>query len=301
MPDENAAVDSVYRAAHGDMETRLASYLPGLSDEDLADLAVRVDEELQVRVGDSLSDGLTVQQLEEFGRLIDDGADRQCNEWLLTHRPNYRATVAVVRAELVAEVVRTVVAANPAAADGHRSFGQLLRTSIDLAEVHLQRHGIEYTRNDGGLELTLAGDGDETEIVAFIGLAGSHADTFTLTGNAVGVEFPHEDHQRVSAFAADGNLRTCNPKALVVTDEYDEQCRVMGEVDICVGPRITKAQVDVALSRAIESMRTLFADVHRLLTSSETDGQRVTGRDSLIWPQCDGLIWPRLVGGGVLL
>ncbi len=291
MPDGNVPGDSVDPTTHWDvdptthwdMETRLASHLPGLSDEDLADLAVRVDDELQLRVGDRLSKGLTEQQLEEFAQLIDRGADHQCNQWLATNVPHYRAAAAVIRAELLAEVVRTVAAADPAAAHGHRSFGQLLRISIDLAGIYLQRHGIEYNRNDGGLELTLPGNGDEPEVVAFIGLAGSHADTFILTGSAVGVDFPHEDQQRLCVFAADWNQRTCNPKALVVADKNGGRCRVMGEVAICVGPRITRSQVDVALSRALESILTLFVDVSRSLTSSEPDGQTVTGsRGSVI-------------------
>lgn len=276
MSDEDVAGDSVDRATHWDMETRLASHLPGLTDADLADLAARVDDELQLRVGDKLSEGLTEQQLTEFAELIDSEDDHQCNQWLVTNVPHYRAAVAVIRAELLAEVVSTVAAANPAATHGLRSFGQLLRTSIDLAEAHLQAHGIEHTRNDDRLELTLAGSGDEPEIVAFIGLAGPHTDTFTLTGNAVGIDFPPEDHQRLYTFAADWNLRTRNPKALVVTDDYDGRCRVMGEVTICVGPRITRAQVDFALSRALESMPALFADVRRALTGSEPDGQMPT-------------------------
>ncbi|ABM16736.1 DUF5663 domain-containing protein [Mycolicibacterium vanbaalenii] len=271
MPDDNNATTTVDRGIRWDMETQLAASLPGLSDTDLTDLAARVGEELQVRVGTALSSGLTSQQLDEFAQLLDRGDDCQRNDWLETHRPAYRAAVATVRADLVAEVVRTVTAANPAAAHGDRVFARLLPTSIELAEAHFDSHGLKYTRHDAGLRVLFAGgDDDETATVVWVDVAGRPGDTFTLTGAALDVNFAHEDHDRLCAFAADWNKRTWNPKAVVVTDD-DGRCKVMGEVALCIGPRVARTQVDVALSRALGSIFALLAEARRTFTGAESD------------------------------
>ncbi|WP_264000209.1 DUF5663 domain-containing protein [Mycolicibacterium vanbaalenii] len=98
MPDNDTNANSGDRGIRWDVETQLAAILPGLSDEDLTDLASRVGEELHLRIGTALSAGLTNQQLEDFEKLMDGGDDHLRNEWMETHRPDCRATVATVLA-----------------------------------------------------------------------------------------------------------------------------------------------------------------------------------------------------------
>lgn len=273
MPDGNAGPDNVDRGIRWDLETQLAASLPGLSDEDLTDLAARVGEELQDRVGNALSAGLTSGQLEEFEQLIDRGDSSGCDDWLEANRPGYRATVATVRADLVAEVVRTVSSANPAAAQGNRTVAQLLRTAIELAEAHFDGYGLKYTRNGDRLRVMFTDDDGESSTVVWVALAGRHADTFTLTGTAADVGFPPAEQQRLCEFAADWNQRTWQPKAVVLTDEDDGRCQLAGEVAICIGPRVTRAQVDTVLGRGLGSIFAMFADARRILTLADSDGQ----------------------------
>ena len=272
MLDDKTTLASVDRGIEWDIETQLAASLPGLPDDALRDLTTLVAHELHYRVGDSLTVGLTDAQLEEFSDLADHGDDRRCMEWLETHRPDYRATVAVVRADLVAEVVRTVAAVNPDAVRGGRFFAQLLRTSIELAEAHFDSYGIKYTRTGDGLRVMFAGDDDISAIVVWISLT-SAADTFILTGVAAGFDFRQGAYAHLCEFAADWNQRTWNPKAIVVTDEDNGRCTVMGEVAVCVGSQTARAQVDVALGCGVGSMFALFAEVRLSPMASESDGQ----------------------------
>ncbi len=285
MPDRDTTTGNAGHGIRWDIETQLAVGLPGLSDNDLTDLAVRVGEELHLRVGRALGTGLTDMQLKEFEQLLDAGDDALCDKWLESHRPNFRATVATVLADLVAEVVRNITDSNPAAAQGNRVIAQLLRASIDLAETHFASQGVKYTRSENGLLAVLEGEDDGPETLVWVAMPGRHADTLTLTGSAAGVDFAPEEHERLCAFAADWNRRTWNPKAVVITDEDTARCKVMGEVVACIGPRITRGQVDVMLGRGIGSILALLAEVRQSLSVPKPDRQM-----TLIDPDAGGSV-----------
>lgn len=53
-------------------------------------------EELELRVGTKLSDGLSDQQLDEFEGIIDRKEDAVA-QWIATHMPNYQADEVFVR------------------------------------------------------------------------------------------------------------------------------------------------------------------------------------------------------------
>lgn len=53
-------------------------------------------EELELRVGTKLSDGLSDQQLDEFEGIID-RKEEAVDRWLSTHTPNYQADEVFVR------------------------------------------------------------------------------------------------------------------------------------------------------------------------------------------------------------
>jgi hypothetical protein len=84
-----------------------------LNPADLASLAERVREELELRVGERLSAGLTDAQMNEFERLTDDPdtPESAFAEWFRTHRPNYRETVKQTLEELIQETACKVTAA----------------------------------------------------------------------------------------------------------------------------------------------------------------------------------------------
>lgn len=61
-------------------------------------------EELELRVGTRLSEGMSDDQLAQFEKLIDANDDRGALAWLEANRPNYRDTVAEELEKLRQEV-----------------------------------------------------------------------------------------------------------------------------------------------------------------------------------------------------
>jgi uncharacterized protein DUF5663 len=61
-------------------------------------------EELELRVGTRLSEGMTDDQLGEFEKLIDASDDQGALKWLETNRPNYKQVVADELEKLKQEV-----------------------------------------------------------------------------------------------------------------------------------------------------------------------------------------------------
>ena len=84
-----------------------------LDPADLENLAERVLGELELRVGERLSAGLTEAQMSEFERLTDDPDTPKSAfaEWFRTYRPNYRETVKQTLEELIQETACKVTAA----------------------------------------------------------------------------------------------------------------------------------------------------------------------------------------------
>lgn len=62
-------------------------------------------EELELRVGTRLSEGMTNEQLDEFERLIDANDQQGALGWLETHRPNYKQVVSEELEKLKQEVM----------------------------------------------------------------------------------------------------------------------------------------------------------------------------------------------------
>jgi hypothetical protein len=62
-------------------------------------------EELELRVGTRLSEGMTDEQLGEFEKLIEANDDKGALQWLETNRPNYKQVVAEELEKLKQEVI----------------------------------------------------------------------------------------------------------------------------------------------------------------------------------------------------
>lgn len=62
-------------------------------------------EELELRVGTRLSEGMTNGQLQQFESLIDTNDEAGALKWLETNRPNYKDVVAEELEKLRQEVV----------------------------------------------------------------------------------------------------------------------------------------------------------------------------------------------------
>lgn len=264
MTDNTTPATNTDGHVHADLQTLLGVCLPGLSDEDLRDLSARVADELELRVGNELSRGLSDAQLQEFEDLADRDGDLVFG-WLQSVCPDYRVVVAEARADLVAETVRAVASANPAAAEGRRVFSPMLDPSLGLVEEHLGSQGVKYTRDDRELRVAFAADDGTPATVIRIELVGRDQDILTLTGMAREADFPAGERERVLTFASDWNRRTWIPKAVVIGDQDSGRCLLTGEVAVYTGREVTRSQIRAAVDRAITSVLGFYAETRQKL------------------------------------
>jgi hypothetical protein len=86
MDDQSPAIviDSAYLDQLG---------LEQLSPEDKEALLGYIQEELQLRVGEALSDNLSDDQIDEFGEIMEKGDQQSATVWLSQNCPNYKEVV----------------------------------------------------------------------------------------------------------------------------------------------------------------------------------------------------------------
>lgn len=68
--------------------------LTSLPDDQKQAFLQHIYEELELRVGTRLSEGMSDDQLAEFEKLIDANDEAGALQWLETHRPDYKEVVA---------------------------------------------------------------------------------------------------------------------------------------------------------------------------------------------------------------
>lgn len=66
---------------------------PALTEEELRELIPVAFADLELAVGNALSEGLSDEQLAEFERLVDRDDDEGASAWLEANRPDYPAVV----------------------------------------------------------------------------------------------------------------------------------------------------------------------------------------------------------------
>lgn len=78
--------------------------LGGLPDDQKQAFLQHLYEELELRVGTRLSEGMSDEQLSQFEKLIDSNDEQGALKWLETNRPNYKDVVAEELEKLKQEV-----------------------------------------------------------------------------------------------------------------------------------------------------------------------------------------------------
>lgn len=79
--------------------------LDGLPDDQKQAFLQHLYEELELRVGTKLSEGMSDDQLAEFEKLIDNNDEQGALAWLEKNRPNYKDVVAEELEKLKQEVI----------------------------------------------------------------------------------------------------------------------------------------------------------------------------------------------------
>lgn len=78
--------------------------LASLPDDQKQAFLQHIYEELELRVGTRLSEGMSDDQLSEFEKLIDANDEQGALTWLETNRPNYKQVVAEELEKLKKEI-----------------------------------------------------------------------------------------------------------------------------------------------------------------------------------------------------
>lgn len=227
----------------------LAASLSGLSNQELDALAASTQDELHQRVGELLSQGLSDAQLTEFETLLDtDTKGKRCSKWLRDNLPTYRASIATVRARLVADVVETVSKADLAAAAGSRQFAEVVRVSMELIEQYVTSRALNCHRNEDDLVVLFERSGERPALRVAIALL--------LNGTAVAVKGSMAAvPPRKSAledFAANWNDSAPLPRASVTRSADPEPDRLTGEVITLLPELLTRAHLDSLIKQSIE-------------------------------------------------
>lgn len=81
--------------------------LGGMPDDQKQAFLQHLLEELELRVGTRLSEGMSDEQLGDFEKLIDAGDQAGALKWLETNRPNYKEVVAEELDKLKKEVAES--------------------------------------------------------------------------------------------------------------------------------------------------------------------------------------------------
>jgi hypothetical protein len=243
-----------------DLRHQLAACLPGLGDDDLQSLATRTSHELEYRVGEALSNRLTDEQLIEFQQLRDRDEGEQCTPWLETNIPGYKATIAIVRAKLIAEVIEAVASADPPSVIGSRGFAEVFATSLDLIEAHCRAREIKYTRTDDTVYFLYAA----TESQPVVGISvrmRAGGPLLEIVGTAPEASFPAQARDALNEFASNWNLTTWLPKAVIATDsDESDRFRLRGEFATPLPPRVTRTHLDTVIAVGVATICNLFRD-----------------------------------------
>lgn len=101
-------------------------------------------DELELRVGTRLSEGMSNELLEEFEKLIEAGNQQGALTWLETHRPNYKQVVAEELEKLKQEVIanKDLILGNAQQAQPVQGQGQ----GVSLEQQAQQNPGLAQNR-----------------------------------------------------------------------------------------------------------------------------------------------------------
>ncbi|OMC39029.1 hypothetical protein A5740_03035 [Mycobacterium sp. GA-1841] len=224
----------------------LAVGLGGLPDADLDTLAAHTHTELEQRIGYALACHLSEPQLEEFDELTEQNPSA-CAQWLHDVIPTYCATVARVRAQLVAEVTQAVLGAQPEVADRSRRISEVVEPSLELAEQILSESGYMVRRAADTLEFRLKAQLGCPELVIEIGLF-ERGDLISVTG------WLAENRAACGAaqFATRWNLVAPLPKAVAMDG------RLVGQVVTQLSAQLTPTHFGRLLEQSITRLTVMF-------------------------------------------
>lgn len=248
------------------LRATLAAGLPGLSHSRLEDLAVRTHTELCERLGDALASNLASDQIAAFEQLVDDDADDDAVQaWFRTHAPHSKVTGACLRADLVAQVIKTVATAEPDSVEGTRRVGELTPISLDVIERWLREDEAECHRRDQTILIGLEKRANGLTMVISISLPDTPRGVLTLTGRTTDRDdAPTPTERQLRDFATAWNASTFLPKAVVRQSE-ESAPYLEGEISVPCLNWSTREQVIAIIAQSIDA---IYAMADKLPTAA---------------------------------
>lgn len=249
---KSVVTDSVAR----DLHTQLAMLLPGLTDPALDSLTLRACDELKDRVGSALWKELDAESREELGRLMDN--DELGSEWLETKAPGFRVVAVSHRARLVADVVDTVVAADPTTIVGTREIDELVTAELSMVEEHFTARGLNYERRDDNIAVGYSECEQCPAVVVTIRFT-SGGELLVFTAGAPDVVVSAEDASALGEFVTEWNTQRWLPKALSLSVDDSDNSVLVGEVAVPMIAPTTRFAVDGIVAEAISRLLGLMS------------------------------------------
>lgn len=245
------------------LRATLAASLPGLPRTQLEDLAVHSHEELCERLGNALASNLAPCQLADFERLVDDAADdNDFKAWFHANVPYSNVTAACLRADLLAEVIKTAATADAAAVEGVRVVDELVSISLDVIEQWLRQDEITCHRAERAILIGLEKKDSGLQVAITIRLFDTPTRMLKLTGQAIKRSDgpPPPTAEALDDFAAAWNASTALPKA-VVRRVGASATWIEGEISVPCSRWSTREQVMAIFAQSVEAMYAMVGEL----------------------------------------
>lgn len=248
------------------LRATLAASLPGLSRTQLEDLAVHSHAELCERLGNALASNLAPSQLADFERLVDDDVDDDAVEaWFHSNVPYSRVTAACLRADLLAEVIKTAATADPSAVEGVRVVDELAPISLDVIEQWLLQDEITCHRAEHAINIEIENKDSGLQVAITIRLIAYPARVLKLTGRAMKrSDGPRAAAETLDDFVAAWNAYTALPKA-VIRQVGSSPTWIEGEISVPYPKWSTRQHVIAVIAQFVEAMYAMLDQLHEAL------------------------------------
>lgn len=245
-----------------DLVEQLAEALPELIADELESLSSTVYSELELRVGQRLSDGLSAAELDEFGALIDAGDEQASTAWLAEHRPDYQRVVATQREAIVAETVAALRGTSSATAEPvPRRREEIIELDLDVIAKTLQTMRANVIRAGDLLSVTHQCENGQNLVITM-----RVSDNGLLSMQSVGPAlFSQARKGLLLSFAQQWNRERYWPKAFVVDSTDGDTCQLVAELAYPLAPGVHRRLLTHFLAAGLAYTKRMFESLAEVI------------------------------------
>ena len=271
MTDLTAADDvtTSSRPIPQDLVLEFAEALPDLTAAELESLSATVLSELELRVGQQLTDGLSNVELDEFSALVDAGDEQASTAWLAEHRPDYQDVVTAQRGAIVAETVAALGGTSSVPAVPATRREEILDVDLDVVAVALRTLPASAVRVDDRISVTQrCATGHRLVVTASV------SDNGLLSMQSAGPRsFSQARKGLLLSFAQRWNRERYWPKAFVVDSADGDTCRLVAEFAYPLAPGVHRRLLAHLLGAGLAYTKRMFESLIEVLDDPEASAQ----------------------------